>query len=173
MPFTSISSGEIEVGDALKKELFDKIKSNEDDLDSRVSDIEDGARKVEVFKTLVLNAASANSVTGLMYYTADDDFTLTSASIRIFEKGTLTGSLEIDVKKSSSGLANSSFASVFTTKPKLTLAGVSNYATSVNQVFNNGMTSIVAGDTLRFDITELPSGGVLGKFILNVYGEKS
>lgn len=173
MAYNPILDAELDVGDALKKELFDKIKGNINDHEDRLADIETGARKVEVFKSLVLNASSASTLTGLMYYVADDDFTLTSATVTIFEKGSLTGALEIDLKKSVTDLDGTSFTTVFTTKPKITLASVANYATSNNQVFDNGQVSIQAGDFIRFDVTQMPASGVLGKFLLNVYGEKS
>lgn len=173
MAFDPISSDSIEVGDAIKKELLDKIKGNLDDHEDRINSIEEGARRVQVFKHIVLNAASSNTFTGLNYFIAEEDFTLTSAVITIFEKGSLTGALEVDIKKSTTDLDSPSFSSVFTTKPKITLATASNYSSSTNQVFDNNKTSINSGDKLRLDITEMPSSGVLGKFILSVYGEKS
>jgi hypothetical protein len=171
MAFTEILASEIEVGDALKKELFDKVKSNFDDHEARINDIEQAAKKITVFKFPVLNAASANTFTGLTYYVADEDFTLTHATITIFEKGSLAGAIEIDVKKSTTDLNSTSFTSVFTTKPKITLASASNYDTSSNQVFDNNQIAVSVGDILRFDVTEMPSSGVMGKFIVNVYGE--
>jgi hypothetical protein len=173
MARSEILAEEIEVGDALKKELFDKIKNNDDDHETRLAQLETVAKKVEVFKQLVLNAASANTMTGLAYYKADEAFTLTSATITIFEKGSLTGALEIDIKKSTTNLDSASFTSVFTTKPKITWASASDYAESSNQVFDNNKIDIEVGDYLRFDVTEMPASGILGKFILNVYGEIS
>lgn len=172
MAFEVIDPNEIDVGDPLKKELFDKIKNSLDNHEDRIDELETGARKVDVFKFPILNGSAANSFTGITYYVADENFTLTSATITIFEKGVLTGSIEIDVRKSVTDLNGTSFTSVFTTRPKITMASASDYETSSNQVFDNAQISISEGDFIRLDITELPTNGVLGKFIVNVYGEK-
>lgn len=173
MAYAAINDNEIEVGDPLKKEIMDKIQDNFADHETRISSVESGAQKVVVFKTLVMNASSANTLTGLLYYIADDAFTLTSATIQIFEKGSLGGALEINLKKSTTDLDNPSFATVFVTAPRITMGAAANYDISSNQVFDNNQVSIAAGDIIRFDVTEMPTSGVLGKFLLNVYGEKS
>ncbi len=172
MAFQVIDPNEIDVGDPIKKELFDKIKNSLDDHEERIDELEVGARKVDVFKFPVLNASAANSYTGITYYIADENFTLTSATITIFEKGVLTGAVEIDIRKSTTNLDSTSFTTVFTTKPKITMASASDYETSSNQVFDVTQIEINEGDFLRLDVTELPTNGVLGKFMINVYGEK-
>lgn len=172
MAFQVIDPNEIDVGDPIKKELFDKIKNSLDDHEGRIDELETGARKVGVFKFPVLNAASANSFTGIAYYRADENFTLTSGSIIIFEKGSLAGSLEIDLRKSVTNLDDISFTSVFTTRPKITMSTAVDYEESSNQVFDNTKIQINEGDYLRLDVTQLPTNGVIGKFIVNVYGEK-
>lgn len=171
MAYTTINSSSIEVGDALKKELFDLIKSNEDDLDSRLNTVEATSKKVNIFKYLVLNAASFNTATGLDYYEADDTFTITDAFLRIFEKGSLTGAIEIDIKRSTTNLDNASFTSIFSTKPKITMASASDYEQSTNQVFNPAQINISPGNYLRLEITQMPTNGVIGKFLVSSYGE--
>lgn len=172
MAFDPILEEEIEVGDPLKKELFDKIRANLDDHEDRVNELETSAAKITVFKYLVINAAGANTMTGMDYFKADENFNLTHATIQIFEKGSLTGALEIDVKKSTTDMDSASFSSVFTTKPKITMASASDYDTSTNQVFDNSQIAVAAGDYLRWDVTELPAGGILGKFLITLYGVK-
>lgn len=171
MAYVAIDSNSIEVGDALKKELFDLIKSNEDDLDSRLNIVEATSKKVDIFKYMILNAASFNTASGLDYYEASDNFTITDAFIRIFEKGSLTGAVEIDIKRSTTDLDGSSFTSIFSTKPKITMASASDYDQSTNQVFNPSQINISPGDFLRLEITEMPTNGVLGKFLVSSYGE--
>jgi hypothetical protein len=171
MPFTTIDTNSIDVGDPLKKELFDRIKDNFDDHESRISGIENQNAKVIVWDIDVLNSSSAATFTGLAYSEAIFDFNLIGCEIRIFEKGSLTGALEIDVKKSITGLDSTDFATIFTTKPKITLASASDYGRSTNQVFDNNQISISQGDTLRLDVTELPGSGIIGKFRVLLYGE--
>jgi phosphoglucomutase len=173
MAFNSILSAAIQVGKAIKKELWDTVKDNFDDHESRLNLIETNTQKVPVFEFLVLNSASFQTATGLNYFEATTSFTLTEAYIRIFEVGSLTGDFEIDIKKSTTDLDSGSFVSVFTTKPKVDLDTASDYDASTNQVFDNGQITISPGDYLRLDITQYPTSGVMGKFIVKVYGEAS
>lgn len=172
MAFVAIDPASIEVGDALKAELFTKIKSNEDDLNTRLNNIEASASKIELFEFFVQNATSANSFTGIYYLPIKDTMTITNAYVTIFEKGSLSGALEIDIKKSTDGTMDEfSFFSVFSTKPKITYASASDYDKSTNQVFSPGEIDLVPGDYLRLDVTELPTNGVVGKFLVTCYGE--
>lgn len=171
MPFQVINSSEIDVGDALKKELFDKVKNSLDDLNTRLGSVESGGSKIEVFRYTIMNAASSSTMTGLDYFIANSAFNLTNATVQIFEKGTLTGTLEIDVKKSTTNLNGPSFTTVFSTKPSVNLTTAADYAVSTNQVFNTATTAIAVGNILRLDITQLPTG-TIGKFIVSVFGEK-
>ena len=169
MAFVTIPSGSIDIGDPITKNLFDTIKANEDDLDARVTALSIGSALIRVFEDVCWSASSATTMTGRAYFVADQAFTLTSARIRIFEKGSLTGALEIDLKKNTT-FNNTGMTSVFTTKPKITWASASDYNWSTNQVFNGASIAVAAGSVLRLDITELPTG-TLGKFYVEVYGE--
>ena len=171
MAFISIDPATINVGDPLKKEFFDRAKGNFDDLDDRLNNVEAGTTRVPVMKFDMRNASSFSSATGLFYYEADSDFTLTDCFIRIFEKGSLAGFLEIDIKKSTTDLADGSFTTVFTTAPKITFSGASDYDASTNQVFDPTKVDINAGDFLRLDILQAPPSGVIGRFLLTLFGE--
>jgi hypothetical protein len=171
MTYTTINSSSIEVGDPLKKELFDLIKDNFDDHEARLNALAISAGKVEIFLYDLVNGSNFSTETGLAYYQAIETFTITNAAIRIYTKGSLTGAVEIDIKKSTTNMDSASFTTIFTTKPKITYSGASDYDTSTNQVFNSGQISINPGDILRLDITEAPGGGVLPKLKLIVYGE--
>lgn len=172
MAFTPINSTSIEVGDALKKEIFDLVKSNFDDHETRINSTEASAKKIDIFKFLLLNGSSFSTATGIAYYRAEDNFTITKGAIQIFEKGSLTGAVEIDIKKSTTGLDNLSFTSIFSTKPKITYASAADYDESSNQVLNGAMTSVLSGDYLRLDITITPTNtGVIPKLFITSYGE--
>jgi len=170
MSFTAINSASIEVGDALKKELFDLIKNNFDDIETRVNAFESASSKIDIFKFLLLNGSSFPTATGLSYYRAETAFTITKSAIQVFETTGLTGYIEIDIKKSITDMNSTSFTSIFTTKPKITLPG-SDYAESTNQVLNGSMINIVAGNYLRLDITITPTSGPLPKMLITSYGE--
>lgn len=168
MAFTTIPSGSIDVGDAIKKELWDLVKDNFDDHESRIGSVEVQAAKILVFDSYIILGSIATTYTGMMYFRATQPFTLTGCVLKIFEIGSLTGTLQVDVKKNTS-FDNTGMVSVFTTKPSVNFA--SNYQEATNQVFDNTKISIATGDILRFDITSLPTGGVLGKFYFVLYGE--
>jgi hypothetical protein len=161
----------IQVGKSIKKEIFFIFNNNINDLRDRVNTLEVSAGNVEVVKFFVLNASSFQSATGLYYYEFDRPITITNAYIRIFEKGSLSGTIEIDVKKSTSNLDNPAFSTIFTTKPSINLASAANYQASTNQVFDSSKISFQPGDFLRLDITQAPTTGVLPKLLISVYGE--
>ena len=171
MAFSAISSAVIAVGSAIKKELWDKVKLNFDDLDTRLNVIESTSAKIPIIKFYVLNASDFSTATGLFYWESNDTLTITSAYVQIFEKGSLTGTFEVDIEKSTTNLNSTSFTSIFTTKPSINFTTASDYAKSTNQVFDSTKTSIVPGNYLRFDITQTPTGGVMSKFLITVYGE--
>lgn len=173
MAFTTISTSDLDVGDPIKKELLDLIKSNQDDLDSRVTAVEGSAGKVIIFNDVVINASglsSGGTITGLDMYRAESNFNLTDAKVYIFTKGSLTGNLEMDIQLSSSADFTSS-NSVFTTLPKIVYSTASDYDESANTVFNATYQSITAGEYLRLDFTELPAGGTIGKLGVYLIGE--
>jgi len=173
MAFTTIDSATLKVGDPLTKNLLDLIKSNEDDLDSRVTAVEGSSGKVVIFNEIVINAATladGGTITGLDLYRAESNFNLTDAKVFIFTKDGLTGNLEMDVQLSSSADFTSS-NSVFTTKPKIVYSSASDYDESANTVFNATYQSITAGQYLKLNISEVPSGGTIGKFGIYFIGE--
>lgn len=168
MAFTPISSTEIEVGKATKKELWRKVRENLDDHESRIQALSVGASPIVVFNNDVLNASSAGSLTGLAYFRAYIPFSVTTVKVQIFEKGIITsGLLSVDIKKGSS-LDPITFSSILTTEAQI------NFATAVDYDENDGILdstkqSVSANDILRLDITSLPAIP-LGKFRILVYG---
>lgn len=171
MAFNPISSLAIAVGKAIKAELWSLVKNNFDDHETRINSIETTSTKIPIIKFYALNASSFSTATGLYYWESNDNFTITSAYVQIFEKGTLAGTFEIDIKKSTTNLDDPSFTSIFTTKPSIAFASASDYDKSTNQVFDASKINIVSGNYLRFDITQMPNSAVMSKFLITVYGE--
>jgi len=169
MAFTSLDSTLLDVGDPTKKEIFDVLKSNQDNLDSRLTTQEQGVGKIVVFNDLVLNASSSSTLTGLDFFRANSSFTLIDAKLSIFEVGSLTGTLQFNILKNSS-LDPAGMTTVFTTRPSIDLGTASDFDESINAVFDAGQISVSDGDYLRLDITSLPSP-VIGSFYLTVFGE--
>lgn len=170
MAYSAINASEIEVGDPVTASLLGKVRGNDVDHETRLVALEGITSRVQVFDEIILNAGSFSTLTGLIYWRSPLAFTLTEAKITIFTKGSLGGTLEVDVKKNTSPNP-AGFSSVFTTKPSITYASVSDYDSSTNAVFDNTAKSVDAGDFLRMDITQTATGGIVSKFILHVYGE--
>jgi hypothetical protein len=171
MAFTSISNTLIAVGKAITAQLWSTTKENFDDLNTRLNAVETTARKVSVFEFPVLNGSRFASATGLAYFFSSQSFTVTNASFQIFEINGIGGTLEIDVKRSTTDLDDSSFASIFTTRPSVNYTFSSDYDESTNQVLDATKINISPGDILRLDITGVPAFAVCPKFIIKVYGE--
>ena len=176
MAYNTIPSTLIQVGKAITRTLFSTyIKDNLDDLNSRILTVEATGGKVIIFDEIVINAAtleSGGSISGLDIYRIPSSFDLIDAKIYIFEKGSLTGNLEMDIKVSSSADFTSA-VSVFTTKPKIDYSTASDYDESTNAVFDITNKVMTAGEYLKLDITELPANGSIGKFGVYLIGEAS
>lgn len=167
MAYSAISKPDI--GDPTRKELFDGLIDNQADFQTRISAVEGSASKVIVFDMDIIRR-QASTITGLVFYRAPAAFSLTAAVVAIYDAPAgLSGTLEIDVRKASSP-DFSSDTSVFTTQPSLT--SFTDYTESSNAVFKtDGTEDLSAGDYLRLDISQFPTGGILGRFKVHVYGE--
>ena len=170
--FSALDPLLIQVGKAIKKEIFDRLRINQNDIQDRLSAVEIAQKKIVVYDALVVNASSATSLTGLGLWRAPQAFTLTDAKVAIFEKGVLTGLLELDFQISDSTDFSSS-SSAFTTRPSIDFddAGTADYDESSNAVFDNGTKDIDEGDYIRFDVSALPGNGTIGKFAIYLIGE--
>lgn len=171
MAFSTISSLVIAVGSAIKKELWDKVKDNFDDHESRLNAVETNASKISIWEDVFINGSQFSTGTNIDYYEATTVFTITNANFRIFTVGSNTGFLEVDIKRSTTDNDDGSFVSIFTTKPKIDYSTAVDDDETTNQVFDAGQINIAIGDRLKFDITQTPTSGVAPRFMLKVYGE--
>lgn len=160
MAFSTINSAWLDIGDPTKKELFDLIKSNQDDLDDRVTDLE---------ATIAVESPIIFQVTG-PYWLESSPITdaahlirvpfnidLTSARLQIIDDGS-AGTLDCDVKYSDDD--GSSFSTIFSARPSIANGG-GNYGDTTGTL---SVTEIDAGDLLRLDIITSMTGNE--RFIL-------
>jgi len=171
MAYTAIPSSLIQVGKALKQTLFQLLKDDLDDHESRLSSVESGTSKIEVFNSFVYNS-QASVATGVAMYRCVDTFTLNDAKLAIFDVSGATftsGTIEFDIQKSTSADFTSS-VSVFTTKPSLAYTA-SSFDESSNAVFDVANADVEPGDYLRLDITSFFVGDTLSNFQVILYGE--
>lgn len=163
MAYSTIPSASLAVGKPTKKELFDLIRSNFEDHESRIVSTEAAAAAAIPFEFEVFGKYNDLTVpyTGVMYYRVPFACTLTGAVILIFNDG-LTGTLEIDIQKKSGVGA---FATVFSTKPSVAAAG-GDFSVSSNATFST--TTLLANDILRLDITSKMAGKDVDGFVLRL-----
>lgn len=167
MAFSTITSTQIEIGKAVKKELFDKVKGNFDDHETRIAATETGAGVVEICNLEVLNASSAPSMTGLFYWKAPVAVSITKVELQIFEKGSIsTGSVTIDVKKNTTP-DDTGMTSIMTVLPTLDFSSCADYDAN-SGTLDASEQDIAEGEFLRFDVTALPALP-LGKFRIICY----
>jgi hypothetical protein len=166
MTFATIPTTNITVGKSVKKELFDLIKTNFDDHETRLSALSVGSGPIVLFNEDITNVSTALTLIGVLYNKAIANIQITKAQIQILGKdGISTGLLEFDLKKCST--LGGTFVSIFTTKPSINYASDAAYAFR-DGVLNSGQT-ILIDDIIRLDITNVPTG-VISKFRVMVYG---
>lgn len=169
MAFVEVLTGWIQVGKALKKEIFDAIKSSLDDHETRLSAVEISSGTLEIFDETVFNGSRAGGLTGLLYYKAPFDLRITRVEIEIFEKGPITtGILSLDAKKSVD-LDDANFATILTGAASINFATASDYDSDIASI-NTGLATINTGEYLKLDVTSLPATP-LGKFRIKVLAE--
>jgi len=158
------------VGDAIKKEDFDIVRTDLDDHESRINSVEANLGQIEILNLDFRISSSGSALTGAIHFPCPRTMTLTECFVQIYEKGSLTGTLEIDVKKNTTQ-NNTGMTSVFSTKPSISFASTSDYAKSTNAVFNVSQSTVTKDDIIRLDITSLPGNGSIGKFLVVLRGE--
>jgi len=142
MAFVTIPSGAIDVGDPVTKDLWDKVKGNDDDHETRINSLESGSGSITVIDDLIVNSsqfASTTTFEELILFRAGTGFTLTTALLTQIDAG-LVGTLEVDILKAT-GIGGA-FASVFSTKPSI--ASKDSTITVVDYTLLSGDTFTVA-----------------------------
>ena len=161
MAFTALSTADIQVGKPTKKELFDLIRTNFDDHETRITANEATANNPFPIRFEVLGDYSTltTPALGILYHRVNFDLTLTGAIIMIYEDGTAgTVSTDIQMKRGAGA-----FATVFSTKPSVASTG-GDFSVSSNAVFST--TDIDAADILRLDISSAMTGPDIDGFEL-------
>lgn len=173
MAFNSIPSSLIQVGKSITRTLWSTyVKDSLDDLDSRMTQVEQSAGKIIIFDELVYIPSAGSSVTNIARYRAASSYDLTDCKVAVGLVSGLTGTLEVDIKTAASPDPTSA-TSVFTTKPSVAYSGASNYDESSNAVFDLTNKVITAGEYIFLSFSSLPSGGAAGAIQIYLIGEPS
>jgi len=174
MAFSSVSATLYAVGKAVTNGLFSTLKTNQDDLNTRLASVEAVASKRIFWSENLLAASSFTAATSVAIIRVDAAIDITQALISIYDDTTAitSGTLEIDIVKSTLGGPDfTSSVSIFTTKPSINFSTASDYDESSNQVLNATNASLSEGDYIRLDVTSKPAA--LGKFFIYCIGEAS
>lgn len=162
MAFITIPSNIIESGDPASQELFNTyIKDNLDDHETRIVGLEGGSNVVYPAHYWNINGPYETAVPlvwtdGIIRLPFA--ITVLSARLTIVTAGS-SGTTEIDFLYKRGA---SAFATICSTKPSVAYSA-GNMATSTNAVVS--VTSLLAGDFIRMDITTTQAGspkGLLG-----------
>jgi hypothetical protein len=168
MAYTPITSTEIEVGKAIRQELFTKIKDSLEDHETRISNLSTGGGKIEVFNADVRIGSFGSTVTGVVYHEVLQDISLIECAIQIFQKGSISsGILSIDVKRNTTP-NDVGMTSVFTSSPSIDFATATDYQRATG-TFNATLQDVPKGTILRLDINSMPAG--IGTFRIILIGE--
>ncbi len=153
MAFDPIDSGQIEAGDPVTQELFQKTKDNFDDHESRLVIVEAATGSFDPIPFDILGRIGNLNAPklDLMKFRVVFDATILAARLVVYEAGT-AGSIEVDVRKKP--LAGS-YTTIFSTRPSVAF-GAGSDAVSTNAVLSD--TSLSAGDILTLDLTAIQIG---------------
>jgi len=149
MAFTTIPSSWLDVGDPTKKELFDYIKANEDDLDTRLTDVEAAVTNetpivFEMEGDSWLLTMPKDDVCGIVRL--HTNITLVSNILILMQKGGgAAATLEVDIKYKRGAAA---WTTIYSARPTITTGE------PVYQEDNGtlSVTDLNSGDLLRMDL---------------------
>lgn len=153
MPFSTIVTTEIEAGDPTTQDLFSKIKTNEDDHETRIVSLEAGsATTYPPYEFYVSGPYEGYTpLLGCGHIRIAFNITVLAGRLAIIKAGT-SGTTQIDFKyKRGAG----SWTSIFSTLPSVASTS-GDYAVSTNGILS--VTSLLAGDLVRMDITTTQAG---------------
>lgn len=145
MAYSAIDSTIIETGDPVTQELWEQVRANFADHETRIQAVEVAVQTFVPFEFRVRGEASLYLPTGAEYKRIFQNITLTGARLLVPAAG-VSGTWELDIQYKRGGAA---FASIFSTRPSVAF-GAGDYAVSSNAVLS--VTDLQVGDILRLDI---------------------
>lgn len=161
MSFTALNTGEVASAQPVTTTLLDKIRTNFDDHEDRITAVEDSLsedppiilRVNGYYSALGASSSSTYYPNGLLKTTLNLDITITGVRLIIDDAGS-GGTTEIDLKyKRGVG----AYTSIFSTKPSVA-SGAGDDATSSNAVLD-GTIELEAGDIIKLDTTSVQTNG--------------
>ena len=159
MAFTALNVAECASGEPTKSELFNKIRLDLDDHESRLLTVE-GATNAFLSMDFGINGryeALSTKLNVAGYIRLTFNLTILSARLLIDTAGS-AGSTEVDFLFKRGG---DPWTSIVTTRPSVAF-GAGSLALSTNGVLNPTYVDLQAGDFLRMDLTAVQTGSPQG-----------
>jgi len=175
MAYTTIPSTDIEVGKPVKKSLWDKIKANFTDHETRIDGLEEGANKVEIFNFEVMgyvNNYTASELVQIGTFRAFSDTTITEGKL-ILMNGTNSatsssaGVLSIDLQKSTDN--GVTWNTILVSVPEIADGVSATGSESALITFITGGEDLLAEELLRVNVVSKKD--TQGTFLISVYGD--
>lgn len=178
MSFITIPSSWLNVGEAIKKKIFTRIKDNLDDHETRLNAVEQGVNKVTIFNFEVIGYISnysASELTGIGTYRSPQNMVITEVKIVLLNSSSTptisssAGSLQIDLEKSIDG--GITWNSILVQRPTIGDGQYLSGEESSLVSFNTGGELVMQSDLIRINITSKKDSQ--GSFQVLVYGDLS
>lgn len=178
MAFLTIPPSWLTVGEAIKKQLFQRIKEDLDDHETRIDSLEGGVNKVVVFNFEVcgfLSNYSASELVGIGTFKAPSNMIITEVKLTILNSSSTpttsssAGTLSIDLQKSSDGGAT--WSTILTGQPSISDGSFNAGAESGLVTFITGGEVLLLDEIIRVNVTSKKDSQ--GSFLITVYGDLS
>lgn len=172
MAYIPLNNADLVVGKPTKKSLFQTIKDNQEDFNSRIGALETGSSKVELFNFEVANLGqytnSSGDIERLAMFRASRDLTIVNVQVYVLSSSTgglpTGGTLEYDVRV---GNTPSTMNTIFNIRPTITGTTEGSTNGAVNFVTDGEL--IDQGQFIAFDITSLQDNQ--SRIYVDIYAE--
>jgi hypothetical protein len=168
MPYDPLLAGEIEAGDPVKEELFQKIKDNQDYFNTQIDALQQTAI-VDMFNIKFSGSINQYTVTQLNsrvpVFKCPVDGTIVSFTVTLLTAST-SGTLELEIDKSVDDGVN--WTNLLSSPVQVTTSTVGSLSGSVNWT-SPAAQDFVQGDLHRVRVTGLQVNQ--GEFHVAIYSE--
>jgi len=162
MAYTPLDPAKLQSGKPVTTDVKQQIKANEDDLDSRLSNVEvDTAGGEAPLEFDIIGPYQGLVSSGVLYSRLTFNIKILGARLFVIESGT-SGTTEVDLLAETSPDSDT-YVSIFSTRPSVPDTD-GDRAFSSNAVISND--TISSGTMLRFDITQTQVGAKDLKLII-------
>ena len=169
MPFITIDPNKIKVGDPITSDILNQIKSNEDFLDSEITNIQTSLGSVTVINGDVSFVGYSALKPVISTHKVIQNFSVNNFRVQLFSKqGLVSGSLTLRLEKSvNTNEAN--FVTILNTDLVFNFATDTDYMEKVASI-NPLLNSVTTGNVLRIKVISLPTG-FNGDILISLSGQ--